>query len=56
LTGVSQVEPVIVHHEAPVLFAKLLTSRFGPGVAGYRRAEVALGLPAIILANLAPKP
>lgn len=48
-------EPVVVHHERPLLLSKLLASQFGDGTSGYRRAAETLGLPALILANLAPE-
>lgn len=47
-------EPVKVHLEAPALFSRLIGDRFGEGTFGYRRAADVLGLPAFILATLAP--
>ncbi len=47
-------EPVRVHPESPALLAKLIEHRFGEGMAGYRRAADALGLPVFALATLAP--
>jgi hypothetical protein len=47
-------EPVRVHPEPPTLLAKLIEYRFGEGMAGYRRAADALGLPVFALATLAP--
>ena len=52
--GLRKNEPVKVHHETPALLSKLIEDRFDQGMFRYRRAAETLGLPALVLATLAP--
>lgn len=53
--GWRKAEPVLVHREEPVLVWKLLTAKFGKQ-AVYQRAGDPLGLGAMYLRSIAPRP